>query len=349
MPHNNLYYEFGPYQLNVNTRLLKRSGETISLTPKAADILGLLLARAGQLVEKDELLKEIWPDTFVEESNLSQNIFYLRKALGDDRSGPTYIETVTRRGYRFIAAVRIVEVEENHRSNGIHINNRPVVAVLPFTNLMGDPEVEYLVQGITDNIINNLSRISKLRVMSRSAVFRYKTKEIDPQQAGRDLGAQVVLVGKIHSKAGQNVIAVELVDTFTGWQLWGETYDSEKKDLLEVQEAIIRQIVASLKLELSGDEEKQITARYTENAGAYQSYLEGRHHWSRYTRSGIERAIRHFRNAIELDANYALAYAGIIDCYLRLATNYLPPEDDVPSMDDEAYQPEGSTPDSDPR
>ena len=349
MPHNNLYYEFGPYQLNVNTRLLKRSGETISLTPKAADILGLLLARAGQLVEKDELLKEIWPDTFVEESNLSQNIFYLRKALGDDRSGPTYIETVTRRGYGFIAAVRIVEVEENHRSNGIHINNRPVVAVLPFTNLMGDPEVEYLVQGITDNIINNLSRISKLRVMSRSAVFRYKTKEIDPQQAGRDLGAQVVLVGKIHSKAGQNVIAVELVDTFTGWQLWGETYDSEKKDLLEVQEAIIRQIVASLKLELSGDEEKQITARYTENAGAYQSYLEGRHHWSRYTRSGIERAIRHFRNAIELDPNYALAYAGIIDCYLRLATNYLPPEDDLPNTDGEAPDPESPPSDPDPR
>jgi len=348
MPHNNLCYEFGPYQLSVNTRLLKRSGETISLTPKAAEILVLLVTRAGQLVEKDELLKEVWPDTFVEEANLSQNICYLRKALSDDRAGPKYIETVTRRGYRFIASVRVVEADENHVANGVHGNNRPVVAVLPFTNVMGDPEVEYLVQGITDNIINNLSRISKLRVMSRSAVFRYKTKEIDPQQAGRELGAQVVVIGKINSRPGQNVIAVELVDASTGWQLWGESFDSE--DLLEVQDAITRQIVASLKLKLSGDEEKEITARYTENAGAYQSYLEGRHHWSRYTRSGIERAIRHFRDAIELDANYALAYAGIIDCYLRLATNYLPPEDDVPSMGDEAaYQPENSTPDSDPR
>jgi TolB-like protein len=348
MPHNNLCYEFGPYQLSVNTRLLKRSGETISLTPKAAEILVLLVTRAGQLEEKDELLKEVWPDTFVEEANLSQNICYLRKALSDDRAGPKYIETVTRRGYRFIASVRVVEADENHVANGVHGNNRPVVAVLPFTNVMGDPEVEYLVQGITDNIINNLSRISKLRVMSRSAVFRYKTKEIDPQQVGRELGAQVVVIGKINSRPGQNVIAVELVDASTGWQLWGESFDSE--DLLEVQDAITRQIVASLKLKLSGDEEKEITARYTENAGAYQSYLEGRHHWSRYTRSGIERAIRHFRDAIELDANYALAYAGIIDCYLRLATNYLPPEDDVPSMGDEAaYQPENSTPDSDPR
>lgn len=348
MPHHNLYYEFGPYQLNVNTRLLKRSGETVSLTPKAAEILVLLLARAGQLVEKDELLKEVWPDTFVEEANLSQNIFYLRKALGDDRAGPKYIETVTRRGYRFIATVRVVEAEENHPSGGVHVNGRPVVAVLPFTNVMGDPEVEYLVQGITDNLINNLSRISRLRVMSRSAVFRYKTREADPQQVGRDLGAQVVVVGKINSRSGQNVIAVELVDASTGWQLWGESFDSE--DLLEVQDAITRQIVSSLKLKLSGDEEKQITTRYTENAEAYQSYLEGRHHWSRYTRSGIERAIRHFRNAIELDANYALAYAGIIDCYLRLATNYLPPEDDVPSTSDETvYQPENNSPDSDPR
>jgi TolB-like protein len=349
MPHN-LYYEFGPYQLNVNTRLLKRSGKTISLTPKAAEILVLLVTRAGQLVEKDELLKEIWPNTFVEEANLSQNIFYLRKALDDDRAGPKYIETVTRRGYRFIATVRVVEAEENHLSNGVHVNNGPVVAVLPFTNVMGDPEVEYLVEGITDNVINNLSRISKLRVMSRSAVFRYRTKEIDPQQAGRNLGAEVVLVGKINSRPSHHVIDVELVNTSTGWQLWGESFDSEKKDLLEIQEAITRQIVTSLKVKLSGDEEKRITARYTENAEAYQSYLEGRHHWSRYTRSGIERAIGYFRRAIELDANYALAYAGIIDCYLRLATNYLPPEDDVPLTEDEAeYQPETSAGESDPR
>lgn len=350
MPHNNVYYEFGPYQLNVNTRLLKRLGETISLTPKAAEILVLLVTRAGQLVEKDELLKEVWPNTFVEEANLSQNIFYLRRALDDDRAGPKYIETVTRRGYRFIATVRVVEAEENQLSNGVHVNNRPVVAVLPFTNVMGDPEVEYLVQGITDNIINNLSRISKLRVMSRSAVFRYRTKEIDPQQAGRNLGAEAVLVGKINSRTDHNVIAVELVDTSTGWQLWGESFDSEKKDLLEIQEVITRQIVTSLKVKLSGDEEKRITARYTENAEAYQSYLEGRHHWSRYTRSGIERAIEYFRTAIELDANYALAYAGIIDCYLRLATNYLPPEDDVAPAEEEAgYQPEAGDGESDPR
>src|ERR1041385_1868131 len=350
MPHNNnLSYEFGPYQFDLGKRELKRAGETIALSRKATEILILLLANANHVVEKEELLREVWPNTFVEEANLAQHVFTLRRALGDERAVPRYIETVTRRGYRFLGTVRVIDTDDNHGANGqsgVHVAQEagaavPVVAVLPFINVMDDPELEYLVQGITDNIITNLSRISKLRVMSRSAVLRYKSKQVDPQQAGRDLGANIVLVGKINSRAAHSLIEVELVDSATGWLLWGESFDSGEKDLLEVQDVITRQIAVTLKLQLSGDEEKQITARYTENAEAYQSYLEGRHHWSRYTRSGIERAIGHFRNAIELDVNYALAYAGIIDCYLRLATNYLPPEDDVPAPKDEwAYQPE---------
>jgi TolB-like protein len=362
MPHNNnLSYEFGPYQFDLNKRELRRAGETVTLTRKATEILIMLLANAGHVVEKEELLREVWPNTFVEESNLAQHVFTLRKALGDERAVPHYIETVTRRGYRFLGIVRVIESDNNRAGNeqsGGHLpqepggpaKHRPVVAVLPFVNVMGDPELEYLVQGITDNIINNLSRISKLRVMSRSAVFRYKTKQVDPQEVGRELGAQVVLVGKINSRAGHSLIDVELVAVSTGWLLWGDSFDSEEKDLLEVQDVITRKIVANLNLQLSGDEEKQFTARYTENAEAYQSYLEGRHHWSRYTRSGIERAIGYFRSAIELDSNYALAYAGIIDCYLRLATNYLPPEDDVSATAaDSVEQAEPRTAESDSR
>jgi TolB-like protein len=356
MPHNNnLSYEFGPYQFDLDKRELKRAGQTVTLTRKATEILILLLANAGHVVEKEELLREVWPNTFVEEANLTQHVFALRKALGDERAEPRYIETVTRRGYRFLGTVRVIKAGDNssvHQSQepGAGVNQRPVVAVLPFINVMGDPELEYLVQGITDNIITNLSRISKLRVMSRSTVLRYKAKPVDPQQAGKDLGAHIVLVGKINSRAGHSLIDVELVDASTGWLLWGEGFDSEEKDLLEVQDVITRQIVATLKLQLSGDEEKQITARYTENAEAYQAYLEGRHHWSRYTRSGIERAIGHFLKAIELDANYALAYAGIIDCYLRLATNYLPPEEDGTALEDDlTSQPEPAAGEPDPR
>jgi tetratricopeptide (TPR) repeat protein len=148
----------------------------------------------------------------------------------------------------------------------------------------------------------------------------------------------VVLVGKINARKSGLTIGVELVDVTTGWQLWGENFDSENKDLLQIQDAIILQFLANLKLKLTCEEEKIITERYTEKASAYQSYLEGRYHWNRYTRMGIEKAITHFRHAIELDPHYALSYAAIVDCYLRLATNYLPPEDDTNSRDAEAQQ-----------
>src|SRR5688500_2081525 len=346
MPHHNShYYEFGPYRLDVGQRVLTRTGEAVSLTPKATEILTLLVVNAGQLVGKDELLKKVWPDTFVEESNLTQNIFLLRRVLGDERPAPRYIETVVRRGYRFVANVRVIrdgdlgaandtrDLHSPHSalmSRGVNVNEgsvSPSVAVLPFLNATGNCDLEYLADGLTDNIVNNLSRVSTLRVMSRSAVFRYKVKkQLDPRVVGRELGVGVVLVGKLTSHPQGVCISVELVEVTTGWQLWGESYDCELQDILEIQDLITRQLLHALKLKLTGDEEQRITARYTENAAAYQSYLEARYHWSKYTRGGIEKAILHFRHAIELDPNYALAYEGIIDCYLRLATNYLPPE-----------------------
>lgn len=341
MPHShNLNYEFGPYRLNLALLRLTREGEKIPVPPKAAEILALLVTNAGQLVERDFLLKEVWPDTFVEEANLSQNIFLLRRALGDERDGRKYIETVPRRGYRFIASVRVSNADDaggeaaesgtsRQELNGDGISQRIVIAVLPFVNATDNPNLEYLSEGVADNIINNLSRVSKLRVMSRSAAFR-RTKDVfDPQVVGRELGAKAVLVGQISARPGGIAIGVELVEVATGWQLWGDTFDCELKDILEIQDTITRQLLVNLKLKLTGEEEKRITARYTENAEAYQAYLEGRYHWSLYTRTGIEKAIGHFRQAIELDPNYALAYAAIVDCYLRLATNYLPPEGDI--------------------
>jgi DNA-binding winged helix-turn-helix (wHTH) protein/TolB-like protein len=342
MPHphtDNECYQFGPYHLNLGQRVLTRAGETIALTPKAVDILAQLVMNAGKVVDKDELLQEVWADTFVEDSNLTQNIFVLRRALGDDRADPKYIETLTGRGYRFVANVRPCnggEVGAPHFELGVAANGdlaAPlVVAVLPFINATGDDALEYLAEGVTDNIINHLSRVSQLRVMSRSAVFRRKRNELDPQVLGRELGAKAVLVGTISARPKGIGIVVELVDVATGWQLWGESFDSDTKDLLQIQDAITRQLLANLKLKLTGEEEKRVTARYTENPAAYQAYLEGRYHWSRYTRTGIEKAIGHFRDALALDPNYALAYAAIVDCYLRLATNYLPPEEDAPGL-----------------
>src|SRR5687768_7755965 len=368
MPHHNShYYVFGPYRLDVGQLVLTGTGVAVSLTPKAIEILTLIIVNTRQLVAKDELLKQVWPDTFVEESNLTQNIFLLRRVLGDERPAPRYIETVVRRGYRFIANVRVIgavdpghlqdrrdgyDAEESRAPGDVHTNGNdtsapPTLAVLPFLNATGNDDLEYLADGLTDNLVNNLSRVSKLRVMSRSAVFRYKSKKfVDPRGVGRELGVGVVLVGKLTASPQSLGISVELVEVSSGWQLWGDSFDCQLRDILEVQDRLTRQLLNALKLKLTGDEEKRVTARYTENAEAYQSYLEARYHWSKYTRRGIEKAIVHFRHAIELDPNYALAYDGIIDCYLRLTTNYLPPEEverDVAPDPKDALRPNADT------
>ena len=333
MPHSkNLSYDFGPFRFDVSLRVLTRDGEVISLGDKAVEVLLLLLQNAGNLVGKEDLMKEVWPDSFVEDSNLTQNIHTLRRVLGDDRVSPRYIETVPRRGYRFVAEVRKSETAPH----SFQLNERgepgdgrtgppPKLGVLPFVNATGSEGFEYLAEGISDNIINNLSRISKLRVMSRSFMFRYKGTALEPKKIAFEMKLDAMLAGKITSRPTGLTISAELVDG-NGFMLWGDSFDCELKDILEIQDEIARQISAALRLKLTGEEEKRITTRYTENSDAYQAYMEGRFHWSRYTRSEIEKAIEHFRAAIELDPNYALAYSGIVDCYLRLATNYLPPE-----------------------
>ena len=331
MPHSPRF-EFGPFQLDLNDRLLTRAGEVISLRPKATEILVRLVTNAGQLIKRDVLLKEVWPDTFVEESNLSQTIFTLRKALGDDRNDPRYIETVPRRGYRFVAEVTDEETKKHQAeaqqvASTASVAQHQVVAVLPFLNQTGNPEFDYLADGITDSLINSLSRLSKVHVLSHSAVYRYRMGVEDLQKASRELHASAVLVGRLHFRRVGISVSVELVDPVTCWQLWGETLDSESQGSLEIQNEITRKVVANLRLKLIGDEEKRVTVRYTESTEAYRAYLEGRHHWSLHTRKNLEIAIGHFRRAIRLDPNYALAYAAIIDSYLRLATNYLPPED----------------------
>jgi len=312
--------------MSADQRVLTREGELISLPPKATDILLVLLRRAGELVEKEDLMHEVWPDSFVEEGNLTQNIFTLRRALGDHRTEAEYIETVVRRGYRFIAAVRKLE----RASAFPHAESErifpPILAVLPFENSTGNNDLDYLAEGIYENILNTLSQITKLRVMSRSAIFRYRDQEFDPKSISSEMRIDAFLHGRIVRRPTGLVVSAELVDAPNSWLLWGASFECESIDILEIQEEIVCQVLDGLRLKLSGEETKRVTARYTESSRAYQKYIEGRFHWGRYTRAEIDKAIVHFQEAIKLDPNYALAYAGIVDCYLRLVTNYIPPD-----------------------
>jgi TolB-like protein len=202
------------------------------------------------------------------------------------------------------------------------------IAVLPFVNASRDPDTEYLCDGITESIINSLAQLSQLKVTPRGTVFRYKGQDIDPQSTGRELNARVVLTGRVMQRGETLVVSTELVDVAEGSQLWGERYNRKVADVFEVEEEIARKISESLRIKLTGNEQKRLGKRYTENSEAYQLYLRGRHYWIKRTIEGMKKGAEYFQRAIDLDPGYALAYAGLADCYIMLSSYIaIPPRD----------------------
>jgi serine/threonine protein kinase/tetratricopeptide (TPR) repeat protein len=205
------------------------------------------------------------------------------------------------------------------------------LAVLPFENVSRDPENDYLSDGITSSLINNLATVPKLRVMARSTVFRYKGREIDPQAIGRELNVRAVLTGRMMQSGGSLRIDTELVDVATGSQIWGAQFDRKPGDIFTIQDEISHEISEKLRLQLTRAEKKRLVRRHTEDPEAYRLYLQGRHHWNRWTEEGFYKAIGYFQQAIQKDPGYALAYAGIADSYVLLGWNsYLPPKEAFP-------------------
>ncbi len=189
------------------------------------------------------------------------------------------------------------------------------LAILPLINAGGDPDTEYLSDGITESIINNLSQLPRLRVMARSTVFRYKGREVDPQRVGQELGVRAALSGRVLQRGNLLIIKAELVDTEDGSHLWGEQYNRKLSDIFVIEDEISREISDKLRLKLSGAEKKQLTKRYTENTEAYHFYLKGRFYWNKRTPEGLKKGIEYFQQAIDNDPSYALAYAGLADSY----------------------------------
>lgn len=344
-----------------------RDGAPAPLTPKAFETLLALIEAGGQVVEKDELMRRIWPDTVVEENNLAQCVSALRKALGEEPGEHRYVVTVPGQGYRFVASVRELDEEETERvirerpatgdaaiaearpelSGALLIReikrhkrgallalttlviavagiayftrgDRPIdsVAVLPFASVGADPNTEYLADGITESLISNLSQLSHLKVISRNSAFRYNGRDIDPQAVGRELKVQAVITGQIVQRGSGLAISLELVDARDNRQLWGAQYHRELSDLLHAQAEISRDISEKLRFRLTSGERQRLTKRYTENSEAYQLYEKGRYSWNKRTGEGHKQAIEYFNQAIELDPGFALAYAGLANCYV---------------------------------
>ncbi len=203
------------------------------------------------------------------------------------------------------------------------------VAVLPFANASSDAGMDYLSDGITESLINSLSKLPRLRVVPRTTVFRYKRQGVDPEKAGRDLKVRAVLTGRVAQRGDTLTIQAELVDVANDSQLWGEQYNRKVADILRVQVEMSKEISEKLRLRLTGEEEKRLTRRYTENTEAYQLYLKGRYYWNKRTPEGIKTAIDYFQQAIEKDPNYALAFAGLADAYV-VPANPQPPREKMP-------------------
>jgi eukaryotic-like serine/threonine-protein kinase len=205
------------------------------------------------------------------------------------------------------------------------------VAVLPFSDAGATSDTEYLSDGITDNVINNLSQLPNLRVMSRSSTFRYKGKVPDAQKVGRDLNVRAVLSGKLSQRGDTVIVQAELIDTSNGSQIWGGQYNRKTADIFAIQEHLPREISEKLRLKLTGHEKELLAKRYTENADAYRLYLQGLYYWYKRTPEGFLKAREFFQQAIDKDPTYALAYAGLADTYAQLSFfNVFPPREVMP-------------------
>ena len=204
------------------------------------------------------------------------------------------------------------------------------VAVLPFSNDSGDPNAEYLSDGITESIIRSLSQLRDLKIMSSAAVFRFKGKNMDPQEIGRSLKVGAVLVGRLAKVGDRLVIHTELIDVSDGSQLWGAEYNNNPSDILSVQEEISRKISENLRLQLTGADQQKLTKRYTDSSEAYEQYLRGRYYWNKRDETGLRNGIKFFKAAEEKDPNYALAFSGLADSYALLGDiGVVPPSQEM--------------------
>src|SRR3989441_1098124 len=310
-------YRFGSFELQPNERRLLAGGEPVVLGPRAFDLLIALVERPGQLVTKEELLDCVWPKLVVEENNLQVQVSALRKILGQEA-----IATIPGRGYRFTVTLTGSNAPLKTLLAPID-ENVPSIAVLPFVNMSDDAANEYFADGIAEELINVLSKIRGLRVASHTSAFSFKGGKVDIPTVAQKLNVATILEGSVR-KSGKRVrITVQLVQVATDSHLWSETYDRELEDIFAVQDDIAQSVVKELRSALLGEkgdssagaavkaEVQAATKGRGENVEAYQLYLQGRFLVARRTQEDTARGGKYLRRAIELDREYALAWAAL--------------------------------------
>jgi adenylate cyclase len=321
-------YEFGPFRLELKEHRLVREGHPVPLTGKAFDTLRVLVERHGMLVSKRELMNAVWPQTTVEENNLDRNISMVRKALGEKATGPQYIETVPRVGYRFVAQL-------SDAATGV-VADTPLptqeisaIAVLPFADMSPGRDQDYLCEGLAEELINALTQIDGLRVVSRTASFQFRGAGADIREVGRHLGVGTLLEGSVRKADDRLRVTVQLIEISTGFHRWSQRFDRKLDDVFAIQDEIAESVATSLRGSVLSGREKQSLLRPQTGAEAYEYYLRGRQHLPRMTQPDLERSGEMFERAIELDADYSPAYAGLAAVHATLYEWFGSREDDL--------------------
>lgn len=322
-------YRFGPFVLDVRDRSLKRDGAAISLTPKTFDLLVVLAENAGRLVDKDTLLGTVWPDVAVEEGNLTKGVFSLRQVL-ETEGDPRYIETVPKRGYRFIASVTVDPGNEPRPPVATMAAAVPPqensIAVMPFSDMSAARDQEFFCEGMSEEIINALGRVPGLRVASYTSSLRFKGKAADPQTIGRELNVAWLLEGSVRKAAAAVRIAVQLVRADDGFSVWSGRFDRTLDDIFSIQDDIAATIADTLTQRV-GKAAPLVTSK-TSNNEAYSLYLEGRYLWNKRPGDVVWQAIDRFERAISIDPAFAPVHAALAGVYGTLGAweyGVLPP------------------------
>src|SRR5436853_4289819 len=307
---------FGIFELDADAGELRKQGTRMKLQEQPLQMLQVLLQRPGEVVTREELQQKIWlSDTFVDfDHGINNAIKRLREALGDTAETPRYVETLPRRGYRFIGKIEC----DAPRMRSL--------AVLPLENLSHDPQQEYFAEGLTEALITTLAKIGELRVVSRTSAMLYKGVRKPLREIARELEVDAIVEGTV-LRAGQRIrITAQLIDATNETHLWAESYERHLRDVLHLQAEVAEAIASQVHVKLTPQERAHLAQTHPVHPEAYEAYLKGRYHWLRRSSEELPKAVQYFERAIELDPTYAAAYAGLADSLSGLGVYFVAPD-----------------------
>jgi adenylate cyclase len=311
---------FGSYRFEPATVRLWADQREVKLTRKAASVLGLLVERAGQPVTKQELFAAVWSNTVVSDDALTTCIQELRKALGDDAKQPRYIETRHRYGYCFVAELTRDAPAPAARAPepAALAADQPAIAVLPFMDMSPSRDQDYFCEGLAEELIDALTHVDGLRVACRSSSFQFRGAGVDLREVGRQLGVNSIVEGSVRRAGDQLRITVQLIDVATGYHKWSQRFERTLGDVFVIQDEIAAQVATILRGGALSQREQRGLRRPHTAAEPYEHYLRGRQSLHRMRQQDLEESRRMFEGAIELDADYAPAWAGLATVHALL-------------------------------